>query len=206
MLAFCIMSASYEFEIRDQYRFIEAMPFSGINYLTSSVVIVISLFLSIIDSYWMKLFKKKTAVLLVISFGFVVITTVRNYVYYSKEIQILNDHYTKEITVEELNDFINREVSATIYINAGEWEEAQQAYYLIKKYAYKEKKQIYILSAQNNPDLFSDDLNNILDQLQINSLPAVVFMESGSVQKTINYNEVCKWLDEYFLLFSAKHL
>lgn len=190
-----MISASYEFDIRDGHRFLNDMPFSRLNYLTCCIIIFVSFCFIFIDYFKMKLVSKKQIMLLTISFVFVAITTIRNYIYYSSELETLKGRYTEEILLEELEECLENKQSIKLYVNSGIWEEAQQGYELLRKYAYEEQEKMYVLSAQNKPDFFSEELKSVLCELKITSLPAFLFIENGEVYKVMDYHELCSWVN-----------
>lgn len=160
LFVFCMISASYEFEIRDEHRFLNDMPFSGLNYFTGYIVIFLSFCLVLVFYLKGKGVNKKQLLLLAVSFVFVVVITIRNYIYYSNELEILKGCYTEEICLEELEERLEKKESIKLYVNSGTWEEAQQGYEWLRTYAYGEQVKIYMLSAQNKPEYFPLELKN----------------------------------------------
>lgn len=197
LFVFCRISASYEMTIRDTHRFLNGMPFAWLNYLLCYMMILVSVCFSCIDYCKGKAVSKKQVLFLMVSFLLVASTTVRNHIYYSNELELLKGCYTEEIQQEELERRIEKGESFLLYVNAGTWEEAYQGYELVRSYAYGEQRKIYVFSAQNKPELFSEKLKNIFREMAVTSLPAFVQIENGVASQVMDSQELCTWLTSY---------
>ena len=186
MFIFCMVGWSYEFDIRDSYRFLRDMPLSFMNTFNCFIIIILALLFILIDYNRKQKILKRSFIIFVLSFSFVTITAIKNFIYYSEEIRILNKRYTEKIDIEDYRRFLEDGTSAVIYIYAGEWEEEENAFSLVRNYAYSEQTKVYFIFSQK-----------LLNNFQITSPPAIVFIEGGEIVQTMNYYEICTWLSNY---------
>lgn len=191
MFIFCIVGWFYEFDIRDAHRFLRDMPLSFMNTFNCFFSIIFALIFILIDFNRKQKILKRTFIIFVLSFSFVTITAIKNYIYYSDEIRILNKRYAENIDIEDYKHFLEDGTSATIYIYAGEWEHEENAFKLVRNYAYSEQTKVYYI--------FSEEMSakELLNNFQITSLPSIVFIEHGEIVQTMNYSEICTWLSDY---------
>ena len=191
MFIFCMVGWSYEFDIRDSYRFLRDMPLSFMNTFNCFIIIILALLFILIDYNRKQKILKRSFIIFVLSFSFVTITAIKNFIYYSEEIRILNKRYTEKIDIEDYRRFLEDGTSAVIYIYAGEWEEEENAFSLVRNYAYSKQTKVYFIFSQK---MSAKELLNIF---QITSPPAIVFIEGGEIVQTMNYYEICTWLSNY---------
>ncbi len=191
MFIFCMVGWSYEFDIRDSYRFLRDMPLSFMNTFNCFIIIILALLFILIDYNRKQKILKRSFIIFVLSFSFVTITAIKNFIYYSEEIRILNKRYTEKIDIEDYRRFLEDGTSAVIYIYAGEWEEEENAFSLVRNYAYSEQTKVYFIFSQKM------SAKKLLNNFQITSPPAIVFIEGGEIVQTMNYYEICTWLSNY---------
>ncbi len=191
MFIFCMVGWSYEFDIRDSYRFLRDMPLSFMNTFNCFIIIILALLFILIDYNRKQKILKRSFIIFVLSFSFVTITAIKNFIYYSEEIRILNKRYTEKIDIEDYRRFLEDGTSAVIYIYAGEWEEEENAFSLVRNYAYSEQTKVYFIFSQKM------SAKELLNNFQITSPPAIVFIEGGEIVQTMNYYEICTWLSNY---------
>ena len=191
MFIFCMVGWSYEFDIRDSYRFLRDMPLSFMNTFNCFIIIILALLFILIDYNRKQKILKRSFIIFVLSFSFVTITAIKNFIYYSEEIRILNKRYTEKIDIEDYRRFLEDGTSAVIYIYAGEWEEEENAFSLVRNYAYSERTKVYFIFSQKM------SAKELLNNFQITSPPAIVFIEGGEIVQTMNYYEICTWLSNY---------
>ncbi len=191
MFIFCIVGWSYEFDIRDSYRFLRDMPLSFMNTFNCFIIIILALLFILIDYNRRQKILKRSFIIFVLSFSFVTITAFKNFIYYSEEIRILNKRYTEKIDIEDYRRFLEDGTSAVIYIYAGEWEEEENAFSLVRNYAYSEQTKVYFIFSQEM------SAKELLNNFQITLPPGIVFIEGGEIVQTMNYYEICTWLSNY---------
>ena len=191
MFIFCIVGWSYEFNIRDSYRFLRDMPLSFMNTFNCFIIIILALLFILIDYNRKQKILKRSFIIFVLSFSFVTITAIKNFIYYSEEIRILNKRYTEKIDIEDYRRFLEDGTSAVIYIYAGEWEEEENAFSLVRNYAYSEQTKVYFIFSQEM------SAKELLNNFQITLPPGIVFIEGGEIVQTMNYYEICTWLSNY---------
>lgn len=191
MFIFCIVGWSYEFDIRDSYRFLRDMPLSFMNTFNCFIIIILALLFILIDYNRKQKILKRSFIIFVLSFSFVTITAIKNFIYYSEEIRILNKRYTEKIDIEDYRRFLEDGTSAVIYIYAGEWEEEENAFSLVRNYAYSEQTRVYFIFSQEM------SAKELLNNFQITLPPGIVFIEGGEIVQTMNYYEICTWLSNY---------
>ncbi|MCI9584963.1 MAG: hypothetical protein HFG46_15070 [Clostridium sp.] len=191
MFIFCIVGWSYEFDIRDSYRFLRDMPLSFMNTFNCFIIIILALLFILIDYNRKQKILKRSFIIFVLSFSFVTITAIKNFIYYSEEIRILNKRYTEKIDIEDYRRFLEDGTSAVIYIYAGEWEEEENAFSLVRNYAYSEQTKVYFIFSQEM------SAKELLNNFQITLPPGIVFIEGGEIVQTMNYYEICTWLSNY---------
>ncbi len=191
MFIFCIVGWSYEFDIRDSYRFLRDMPLSFMNTFNCFIIIILALLFILIDYNRTQKILKRSFIIFVLSFSFVTITAIKNFIYYSEEIRILNKRYTEKIDIEDYRRFLEDGTSAVIYIYAGEWEEEENAFSLVRNYAYSEQTKVYFIFSQEM------SAKELLNNFQITLPPGIVFIEGGEIVQTMNYYEICTWLSNY---------
>lgn len=191
MFIFCIVGWSYEFDIRDSYRFLRDMPLSFMNTFNCFIIIILALLFILIDYNRKQKILKRSFIIFVLSFSFVTITAIKNFIYYSEEIRILNKRYTEKIDIEDYRRFLEDGTSAVIYIYAGEWEEEENAFSLVRNYAYSEQTKVYFIFSQEM------SAKELLNNFQITLPPGIVFIEGGEIVQTMNYYEICIWLSNY---------
>lgn len=191
MFIFCMVGWSYEFDIRDSYRFLRDMPLSFMNTFNCFIIIILALLFILIDYNRKQKILKRSFIIFVLSFSFVTITAIKNFIYYSEEIRILNKRYTEKIDIEDYRRFLEDGTSAVIYIYAGEWEEEENAFSLVRNYAYSEQTKVYFIFSQEM------SAKELLNNFQITLPPGIVFIEGGEIVQTMNYYEICTWLSNY---------
>ena len=191
MFIFCIVGWSYEFDIRDSYRFLRDMPLSFMNTFNCFIIIILALLFILIDYNRTQKILKRSFIIFVLSFSFVTITAIKNFIYYSEEIRILNKRYTEKIDIEDYRRFLEDGTSAVIYIYAGEWEEEENAFSHVRNYAYSEQTKVYFIFSQEM------SAKELLNNFQITLPPGIVFIEGGEIVQTMNYYEICTWLSNY---------
>lgn len=194
MLVFSMRCGSYEFDIRDQYRFLEEMPFPFLNTITCNIVIVLAGLYNIVDFARVKRMRKRNIAVFLFTAGLVGLTTVNNYCYYSKEISILKQDYVRAVSEEEIADLLDTEASVVLYLDGGEPEESRKANSLLRRYAYYGKNVIYVLYEGYKIPEFSDEDDTELSKIRIEALPALLFIENGKVEKILYYDEI---LEQY---------
>ena len=191
MFIFCMVGWSYEFDIRDSYRFLRDMPLSFMNTFNCFIIIILALLFILIDYNRKQKILKRSFIIFVLSFSFVTNKAIKNFIYYWEEIRIFNKSYTEKIDIEDYRRFLEDGTSAVIYIYAGEWEEEENAFSLVRNYAYSEQTKVYFIFSQKM------SAKELLNNFQITSPPAIVFIEGGEIVQTMNYYEICTWLSNY---------
>ena len=191
MFIFCMIGWNREFDIRDAHRFLRDMPFSFMNTFNCFIIIIFAFLFILIDYNRKQKILKRSLILFVLTLSFVTITAIKNYIYYSEEIRILNKRYAENIDMGDYRRFLEDGTSAVIYIYAGEWEEEENAFSLVRNYAYSEQTKVYFIFSQKM------SAKELLNNFQITSPPAIVFIEGGEIVQTMNYYEICTWLSNY---------
>lgn len=167
------------------------MPLSFMNTFNCFIIIILALLFILIDYNRKQKILKRSFIIFVLSFSFVTITAIKNFIYYSEEIRILNKRYTEKIDIEDYRRFLEDGTSAVIYIYAGEWEEEENAFSLVRNYAYSEQTKVYFIFSQEM------SAKELLNNFQITLPPGIVFIEGGEIVQTMNYYEICTWLSNY---------
>ena len=191
MFIFCMIGWNREFDIRDAHRFLRDMPFSFMNTFNCFIIIIFAFLFILIDYNRKQKILKRSLILFVLTLSFVTITAIKNYIYYSEEIRILNKRYAENIDMGDYRRFLEDGASAAVYIYAGGWEEKEHAFSLVRNYAYSEQTKVYYM--------FSDEMpaRELVNTFQTASFPGIVFIENGEIVRIMNYSEICTWLSDY---------
>ena len=188
LLFFCILGNAFEAHINNKYIFFDTMPFSFINY---KICILIFLFIIIIIllchkkiNARLKFISKFCALLLVC------IVTIKDYTYYSKDIRLLKQNYFEQIALDKISFLMDSEKNFTVYIGRNDCEFCQEVLPIICKYACYGKQKIYYYSTSADREYNSTYLNHILNQLNVDTVPVVLYINNGIVTRSLLYEDI----------------
>lgn len=190
MLVFSIRCGSYEFDIRDQYRFLEEIPLPFLNTITCNIVIVLAGLYNMVDFAKAKRVRKRNITVLLFTIGLVSLTAAKNYHYYSTEISILKQNYVRSVSEEEIVKLLETEASAVLYLDGGDPEESRKANSQLRRYAYYGKHVIYVFYGGYKILELSDEDDTELSKIRVEALPALLYIEKGKAAQVLYYNEI----------------
>lgn len=194
MFAFCVAGWSREFDIRDRYRFITDMPLDFLNYFTCYFVIAFSSIFIIIEFYRTNTIRK-SKIAFFLSLTLVSATTIRNYIYYSKEVELLSKEYVEIISLEKFEKLVENHSPIKVYIESDKWEISDKCYSLIREYAYLNEEKVYVIKyMENQNDLLQR--SSILRKLHISSFPALIIQNDKGGMEILNSDEICNWISK----------
>lgn len=199
LFVFCLACASYEIDIRDNYRFLEKMPLPLLTAITCYPVIIFAGLFNIIDYAKKKKVRKVNLIIFLFAIGFVTLTTVKNYNYYSREIAILKQGYVKAISEEELKNLLETDASVMLFIDGGYSEETYVANTIIRRYAYYEQHTVYFFHQGHKIRELSEKSDAEWVSLIPESLPVLFTIENGEVIDSLYYHDIVEafasWAD-----------
>lgn len=185
----CYVAWLEEFKIRDQYRFIEQMPLKWLNY-SLCIGIILAIFI-----YSCLPVRKSKIMLILLALIIVLITatSVKNYMYYSKEINILKQDYEELILEDDMEKLLKKKNKAYIYVDAVDktekWTDSQKIYEAVKKYFYKMQKQFYVFRPLN------DEAYEYLETLELQELPVLIVINEKGIIEFYYNDSILKHLE-----------
>lgn len=120
----------------------------------------------------------------------VCIVTMRNYTYYSKEIRLLKQNYFEQIALDKVSFLLDSEKNFTVYIGRNDCEVCQEVLPIICKHACYGKQKIYYYSTSADRAYNSTYLNYTLNQLNVDTVPVVLYINNGIVTQSLFYEDI----------------
>ena len=182
----CYVAWFEEFKIRDQYRFIEQMPLKWLNYSLCIGIILVIFIYSCLPVRKSKIMLILLALIIVL----ITATSVKNHMYYSKEINILKQDCEGLILEDDMEKLLKKKSKAYIYVDAVDkaekWTDSQKIYETVKKYFYKRQKQFYVFRPLNNEDY---------EYLETLELPVLIVINEKGIIEFYYNDSILKYLE-----------
>lgn len=129
-------------------------------------------------------------VIFLCTISFVILTTAKNHLYYSREISILNQGYVKIISEDDIKNLLSTDSSAMLYIDGGDEKESRQANMMIRRYAYYSENTVNFFYDGYKIQELSKQPNTEWTNLSAESLPVLFYIENGYVKQTLYYDDI----------------
>lgn len=191
---FCLKSASIEGYLQSRYDFLESMPLPFANYAFCFTALILAMIFNVYNYIRKKVMCKTNLIVFLLAVSFVSLTTVKNYIYYSQEIKLLEQNYIERTFLDNIETILDSGTTATIYVGRADCDYCQEVDPLIRRYAYYGQHKMYYYDTFADREYNTEYMKLVLERLGVDSVPSIISIENGMVTQVMEYDEILKWL------------